>query len=112
MRRAVFMLMCGISASLFAGNIPINHFIYIIQENRTFDNYFGTYPGASGIPIGTKLSYLPDGPRVAAPFHLHTLTIPQDLSHSWQAGVTAQNGGKMAGSPSIFLGKRYSGGCR
>ena len=28
----------------------INHVIWIIQENRSFDNYFGTYPGADGIP--------------------------------------------------------------
>jgi phospholipase C len=30
----------------------IRHVIVIMQENRTFDSYFGTYPGASGIPKG------------------------------------------------------------
>jgi phospholipase C len=77
--------------------IPINHFIYIIQENRTFDNYFGTFPGANGIPPGTKLPYRPGGPAEVAPFHLHTFTIPQDLSHSWQAAKTAYDNGKMDG---------------
>src|SRR5579859_1224616 len=30
----------------------IQHFIFIMQENRSFDHYFGTYPGAEGIPPG------------------------------------------------------------
>ena len=29
---------------------PIKHFIYLMQENHSFDNYFGTYPGADGLP--------------------------------------------------------------
>src|SRR5438477_9869509 len=28
----------------------IRHVVIIMQENRSFDNYFGTYPGAKGIP--------------------------------------------------------------
>jgi phospholipase C len=28
----------------------IKHLIFIVQENRSFDHYFGTYPGADGIP--------------------------------------------------------------
>ena len=31
---------------------PIKHFIVLMQENHSFDNYFGTYPGADGIPTG------------------------------------------------------------
>ena len=30
---------------------PIKHVIIIMQENRSFDTYFGTYPGADGIPM-------------------------------------------------------------
>ena len=29
----------------------IKHVIVIMQENRSFDTYFGTYPGADGIPM-------------------------------------------------------------
>src|ERR1700704_6967805 len=29
----------------------IKHVIMIMQENRSFDSYFGTYPGADGIPM-------------------------------------------------------------
>jgi phospholipase C len=32
---------------------PIEHFIFLMQGGRTFDNYFGTYPGADGPPPGT-----------------------------------------------------------
>lgn len=31
---------------------PIKHFVSLMQENHSFDNYFGTYPGADGIPKG------------------------------------------------------------
>src|SRR5260221_847842 len=27
---------------------PIKHIVFFIKENRTFENYFGTYPGANG----------------------------------------------------------------
>jgi hypothetical protein len=30
----------------------IKHVIVIMQENRSFDSYFGTFPGAAGIPPG------------------------------------------------------------
>jgi phospholipase C len=80
-----------------APNIPIKHFIYIIQENITFDHYFGTYPGADGIPPGTKLPYTPGGPTEVAPFHLHKTVVAHDLNHSWQAAHLAMDGGKMDG---------------
>jgi phospholipase C len=77
--------------------IPINHFIYIIQENHSFDNYFGTYPKADGIKPGTKLAEKPGGPRIYKPFHLSGNAIPQDLSHAWDAARTAYDHGRMDG---------------
>ncbi len=51
----------------------IKHVIIILQENRSFDSYFGTYPGAVGIPMqnGTPTVCNPD-PQTntcVAPFH-------------------------------------------
>ena len=46
------------AAAASADPVPgskLDHLIFIVQENRSFDHYFGTYPGADGIP--TK----PDG---------------------------------------------------
>jgi len=34
-----------------AGIHKIKHVIVVMQENRSFDSYFGTYPGADGIPM-------------------------------------------------------------
>src|ERR1019366_4118529 len=78
-----------------AKDIPVKHLIYIIQENITFDHYFGTYPGADGIPKDLKLSYEPGGPKVYAPFHLSSTSIPHDLNHSWQAAHVPYDDGKM-----------------
>src|SRR5204863_631952 len=34
-----------------SGIHKIKHVVVIMQENRSFDTYFGTYPGANGIPM-------------------------------------------------------------
>ena len=46
----------------FAQIHKIQHVIIVMQENRSFDNYFGTYPGADGIPMshGVPTACLPD----------------------------------------------------
>jgi len=77
--------------------IPINHIVYIIQENITFDHYFGTYPGADGIPGDLKLALRPGDKPEVAPFHLNKTSLPHDLNHSWQAALEAYDGGKMDG---------------
>ena len=40
----------------------IRHVVIIMQENRSFDSYFGTYPGADGIPMqnGVPTVCVPD----------------------------------------------------
>src|SRR5579883_2985773 len=42
-----------------AGFKKIGHVIWIIQENRSFDNYFGRFPGADGFPPSTCLPARP-----------------------------------------------------
>ena len=80
-----------------SSGIPIEHFIYIIQENHSFDNYFGTFPGANGIPAGTLLPDYPGGPLTKKPFLTHLKSIPHDLNHSWVAGKVAYDNGAMDG---------------
>ena len=41
----------GGSAQAEPGIHKIRHVVIIMQENRSFDSYFGTYPGADGIPM-------------------------------------------------------------
>jgi phospholipase C len=51
--------------SIPPGLEKIEHFIFIMQENRAFDTYFGTYPGADGIPPGVCLQDPVSGSCVA-----------------------------------------------
>jgi phospholipase C len=80
-----------------SGGIPIEHFIFIVQENHSFDNYFGTFPGANGIPAGTAFPDYPGGPLVNKPFLSHQATIPHDLSHSWVSAIVDYHNGAMDG---------------
>src|SRR5437588_9841616 len=51
----------------------IRHVIVIMQENRSFDSYFGTFPGADGIPMraGVPTVCVPDPSQAGCvrPFH-------------------------------------------
>ncbi len=50
---------------------PIQHVVIIVQENRSFDSYFGTFPGADGLPQGTCVPLNPAQPTggCVVPFH-------------------------------------------
>ena len=41
-----------VTVAPLTGIHKISHVVIIMQENRSFDSYFGTYPGADGIPSG------------------------------------------------------------
>ena len=68
-----FALLYGLipRAAFCASLTPIQHVIIIMQENRSFDDYFGTFPGANGIPSGTCVPMNPSNPSAGcvAPFH-------------------------------------------
>ncbi len=49
----MLFLAAGAQATPSEGIHNIQHVVMIMQENRSFDSYFGTYPGANGIPPGT-----------------------------------------------------------
>ncbi len=50
----------GGAAVSLAGIHKIRHVVIIMQENRSFDNYFGTFPGARGIPgVGGNPGHIP-----------------------------------------------------
>src|SRR6185312_11157156 len=59
----------------------IRHVVVIMQENRSFDSYFGTYPGADGIPPGVCVPDPANG-GCAAPFH-----DPADLNFGGPHGM-------------------------
>src|SRR5438128_1035767 len=47
----------------------IQHVVVIMQENRSFDSYFGTYPGANGLPANVCVPDPVRGGACDAPYH-------------------------------------------
>ena len=78
----------------------IKHVIIIMQENRSFDEYFGTYPGADGIPMqdGVPTACLPEpaSQRCSRPFHT-SADINHGGPHTAQAAAQDIDGGRMDG---------------
>jgi phospholipase C len=88
------------SSSAPRGIHKIQHVIVLMQENRSFDNYFGTYPGADGIPMrgGRPAVCIPD-PRLGRcvrPFH-DTHLIDAGGPHTHGAAVADIDSGRMDG---------------
>ena len=88
----------------------IKHVVVLMQENRSFDHYFGTLAGVRGfddpkalkLPNGRSVFYQPDSENpngYLLPFHLDTHAssaqkIPS-TSHAWAVQHAAWNGGRM-----------------
>jgi len=62
----------------------------IMKENHAFDNYFGTFPGADGIPPGVSL---PDGNGGTVSPHWIDADWTNDFPHSRTAMLDAWNNG-------------------
>lgn len=75
----------------------IKHVIWIIQENHSFDNYFGTYPNADGIPPDTRLPKEPGAKPSVRPFHMPEGQPLIDLEHSWESAHACYDNGRMDG---------------
>ena len=72
----------------------IKHVVVIIQENRSFDNFFSGYPGADAPSYGYGVD---DGKRVKIALHRITFEHEPNLSHLYEAGITDWNRGAMDG---------------
>ncbi len=65
----------------------IRHVLFLLQENHSFDNYFGSFPGADGLPANTRVEGV-------APFHLRSFRTA-NLAHGKAAVLAAVDGGAM-----------------
>ena len=79
----------------------IEHVIIVVQENRSFDHYFGTYPGADGIRRNADGSWAvcipdPELGRCVRPYHSTTF-YDAGGPHSQFASAQDVNGGRMDG---------------
>ncbi|MFF9163717.1 phosphocholine-specific phospholipase C [Streptomyces longwoodensis] len=84
----------------------VEHIVVLMQENRSFDHYFGRLRGVRGFgdprpvtrPDGTSVWHQSDGTKDVLPFRPDLddlgLAFIQDLPHGWNDGHAAFNGGK------------------
>ena len=85
---------------LVGARLNIKHIVIIMQENRSFDEYFGTYPGADGIPMenGIPTVCVPD-PQTSScvkPYH-DSNDINAGGPHAAASAKTDINAGIMDG---------------
>jgi phospholipase C len=94
-----------------AGSLSdIEHIVILMQENRSFDHYFGTMPGVRGfsdptaitLPDGNPVFYQPDPSHAQGyltPFHYDTKSTSAqatpDTDHGWATQHQAWDNGKM-----------------
>jgi phospholipase C len=87
-------------STLDAARQKIKHVIFIMQENRSFDHYFGTFPGADGIPMsnGVPTVCAPDPAtgKCVKPFHNPNF-VNAGGPHGEANAAMDVNGGKMDG---------------
>ena len=77
---------------------PIEHVVVLIQENRSFNNFFATYPGADGTKTATVAAEAACNPPIKAgtlALKKAKLVLSHDLNHRYLGFSTAFNGGKM-----------------
>jgi phospholipase C len=73
---------------------PIEHIVLIIQENRSFNNLFATFPGATGTTVGEERV---NGRTKQITLSEKRLRDKTDLVHAYTGFLTAYNRGKMNG---------------
>jgi len=78
---------------------PIRHVILAIQENRTFNDFFATYPGADGTTTGAveENAACKISKNKTIALTENPLVLPWDASHEYRNYVIARDGGKMDG---------------
>jgi phospholipase C len=93
-----------------AGIKNLDHLIFIVQENRSFDHYFGTFPGADGIPMDelgrpTVCARDPVLGACVPPYPTREL-VNAGGPHNHEASVISVNDGAMDGFIEAAAGRR------
>jgi len=75
----------------FHTSTPIEHVVFLIKENRSFDNLFGRFPGADGATTAN------DHGTTRPLTRGYDQRLPHDLPHDYSAAVRSYDGGRMDG---------------
>ncbi|MGB8909900.1 MAG: alkaline phosphatase family protein [Candidatus Cybelea sp.] len=94
-----------LAARTASGSSPIAHVVLIVQENRSFDNFFALFPGADGATRG-KMKVKRHGRYVDRWVTLepHNLVMGSDIQHCHASFLTSYDNGKMDGFNLIDFG--------
>src|SRR5919198_2872453 len=102
------------TSDLPPGKSPIKHVVFLIKENRTFNNYFGLYGhGAVGSSTGKTVRCigLPKHcvPDKTIPLKWALDVQPHDITHGFSSGLYAIDNGRMDGYNIIGAGEDITG---
>ncbi len=78
-------------ADAFKTRWPIKHVVFLIKENRTFDNLYGTFPGANGASAG--MDHGVERPLIKGTDG----RTYDDIPHCYPCSLLAYNNGLMDG---------------
>ena len=99
-----------------SGLRKLDHLIFIVQENRSFDHYFGTYPGADGFTIDRRRAgELHPRSRSSGTPPARTTRRAQEFKggpHNQKASVRSIDGGSMQGHIAALPESGRSGASR
>jgi phospholipase C len=101
----------------------IEHVVFLMMENRSYDHYFGAYPTGRGFDdhpansLGVFAQDYPGGaglvpPNTLLPFHLDStagMECTDDLTHDWGPMHLCWNGGKMDSWVKVHTSSDYEG---
>jgi phospholipase C len=91
----------GVDPTALDTRWPIKRVVYLMLENRSFDNLFGRFPGADGTTVGVSL-----GQEV--PMRRCPDWLPGDIPHDLSAHIKNQNGGTQDGFAIGAFGPMYA----
>jgi len=83
-----------VDVEAFETATPIKHVVFVIKENRTFDNMFGMFPGADGVTVAVDQGE----PRTLTPA---LDRLPTDIKHCYRCALQVWNEGEMDGFATV-----------
>jgi phospholipase C len=87
-----------------SGSTPISHIVLIVQENRTFNNLFAQFPGATGTIVGKgKTGKGKHAKTISIPLTEVSLEDKTNLNHLYVSYQTGYDDGKMDGFNQIIF---------